>query len=147
MPAGFEWSVIDITNHDQALELYTLLTENYVEDDDCQFRLVYILLNLLDFPLNSVKFRFNYSVAFLQWALSPPGYFPDWILGVRNTKNGKLLGSITGVPATIKVYNTTMLMAEINFLCVHKKLRYCNVINTLYKCILKVYVFFTGISV
>jgi glycylpeptide N-tetradecanoyltransferase len=38
MPAGFEWSDIDVTDPAQLQELYNLLTENYVEDDDCQFR-------------------------------------------------------------------------------------------------------------
>merc|ERR1712157_268764 len=32
-------------------------------------------------------------------------------------------GFITGIPATIQVYDRTIKMAEINFLCVHKKLR------------------------
>ena len=27
--------------------------------------------------------RFKYSQEFLQWALQPPGYQPDWVLGVR----------------------------------------------------------------
>lgn len=27
--------------------------------------------------------RFKYSQAFLQWALQPPGFQPDWVLGVR----------------------------------------------------------------
>lgn len=38
MPAGFEWCDIDINDPAQALELYNLLNENYVEDDDCMFR-------------------------------------------------------------------------------------------------------------
>lgn len=38
MPAGFEWGVIDVNDDDEMNEMYTLLTENYVEDDDCQFR-------------------------------------------------------------------------------------------------------------
>ncbi len=38
MPGGFEWCDIDINDPAQALELYNLLNENYVEDDDCMFR-------------------------------------------------------------------------------------------------------------
>lgn len=104
MPAGFDWCNIDVTDPEQLQELYTLLSENYVEDDDCHF-------------------RFDYSTAFLQWALSPPGFYPDWIVGVRNIKTQKLMGSITGIPAHVTVNDTTMPMCEINFLCVHKKLR------------------------
>jgi len=85
-------------------EIYTLLNENYVEDDDSMF-------------------RFDYSVAFLRWALTPPGYHKDWHLGVRVKGSGKLVGFITGIPAHMAVYNPVVNMAEINFLCVHKKLR------------------------
>ena len=40
----------------QLKELYILLNENYVEDDDNMF-------------------RFDYSPEFLRWALQPPGRF------------------------------------------------------------------------
>jgi hypothetical protein len=36
-------------------------------------------------------------------ALTPPDYFRDWHVGVRASKNGKLIASITGVPADVKV--------------------------------------------
>jgi glycylpeptide N-tetradecanoyltransferase len=35
----------------------------------------------------------------------------------------KLVGFITGIPASIQVHEQTVQMAEINFLCVHKRLR------------------------
>mmetsp|Transcript_2473 Transcript_2473/g.3351 ORF Transcript_2473/g.3351 Transcript_2473/m.3351 type:complete len:457 (+) Transcript_2473:110-1480(+) len=104
LPRGFHWVSVNIGDPTEADEVYNLLTENYVEDDD----------NL---------FRFDYSVNFLQWALQPPGYFKDWIVGVRQTSNGKLRGFITGIPAKVRVHDTMVEMAEINFLCVHKKLR------------------------
>ena len=104
MPAGFEWCSIDVKNTEQIQEMYTLLTENYVEDDDCLF-------------------RFDYAVPFLQWALTPPGYLLDWHFGVRNTKTGKLMGCITAIPADVNVHGQYIPMVEINFLCVHKKLR------------------------
>lgn len=51
MPAGFEWCLIDVHDSAQIQEMYTLLTENYVEDDDCQFRyqstvFVFVLVSL-----------------------------------------------------------------------------------------------------
>ena len=67
--------------------------------------------------------RFKYSQEFLQWALHPPGYFPEWHVGVRVTGSGKLVGFITGVPAVISMAGREVKVAEINFLCVHKKLR------------------------
>ena len=69
----------------QLKELYVLLNENYVEDDDNMF-------------------RFDYSPEFLRWALQPPGSLRDWHVGVRVTKNNKLFGFISAVPATIRVY-------------------------------------------
>lgn len=54
MPKGFEWCDVDVTLQKERDEVYKLLTENYVEDNDCMF-------------------RFDYSMEFLLWALTPPG--------------------------------------------------------------------------
>lgn len=105
LPAGFQWDTLNIDDPLVLKELYTLLNENYVEDDDNMF-------------------RFDYSPEFLQWALKPPGWVREWHTGVRVTsKNKKLVGFISAVPAHIKIYNKVQQMVEINFLCVHKKLR------------------------
>jgi len=103
------WEAMDVTDDDQLSEIYKLLFENYVEDDDNMF-------------------RFDYSKEFLRWALMPPGYIPDWHVGVRwkgteaKPKN-KLVGFITGIPANIRTGKNVMGMCEINFLCCWKKLR------------------------
>jgi glycylpeptide N-tetradecanoyltransferase len=68
-------------------------------------------------------FRFDYSVPFLQWALTPPGYYKNWLFGVRGGKNKKLFGFISGIPVHMNINGKNVLMAEINFLCVHKNLR------------------------
>jgi glycylpeptide N-tetradecanoyltransferase len=57
------------------------------------------------------------------WALTPPGYLQDWHLGVRTLNNNKLVGFITAIPADISVHDRVQPMVEINFLCVHKKIR------------------------
>ena len=44
---------MDISKDDDMKEVYTLLYENYVEDEDGDF-------------------RFNYSIEFLRWALHYP---------------------------------------------------------------------------
>lgn len=80
-----------------------MLTNNYVEDDDNTY-------------------RFDYSREFLKWALTPPGYRPEWLVGVRDEKK-ELVASITGVPVTTLTEADKIKMAEINFLCVHKKYR------------------------
>jgi len=105
MPAGFEWCEIDVHNPVELEELYQLLNQNYVEDDDNMF-------------------RFDYSKEFLMWALTPPEYTSQYHVGVRNAKNNKLMACITGVPATMRVIEDEVKMVEINFLCVHKKLRH-----------------------
>ena len=64
----------------QAKELYTLLTENYMEDGDAMF-------------------RFDYSVSFLRWALNPPGATPDCMVGVRVAQTRKLVAFISAIPA------------------------------------------------
>jgi len=68
-------------------------------------------------------FRFDYSPDFLAWALQPPGWMKEWHCGVRVSKSNKLVGFISAVPANIRMYEKTKRMVEINFLCVHKKLR------------------------
>merc|ERR1711924_84979 len=104
LPGQFEWCQCNVDDDAEAHEIYTLLSENYVEDDDSMF-------------------RFDYSVPFLRWALKPPDYLRNWHLGVRVKSNLKLVGFITGITATIQAYDRTIKMVEINFLCVHKKLR------------------------
>ena len=47
------------------------------------------------------KFRFDYSIDFLRWALSPPGFIPEWIVGVRGA--GKLTAFISAIPVTMSV--------------------------------------------
>lgn len=74
-------------------------------------------------------------------ALTAPGYSPDWHIGVRVAKTGKLIAFISGIKIDVRVrsrYGTvlhvlmvwstadshrTFVAAEVNFLCVHKKLR------------------------
>jgi len=41
LPDGFVWANVDISNRNEAKEVYDLLTQNYVEDDDNMFRFDY----------------------------------------------------------------------------------------------------------
>ena len=69
-------------------------------------------------------FRFDYSIDFLRWALLVPNRYKEWLVGVRVTKSSKLVGFISGVPVHMVLNQDNKIkMAEINFLCVHKKLR------------------------
>ncbi|RKP02515.1 hypothetical protein CXG81DRAFT_10699 [Caulochytrium protostelioides] len=104
LPAGFMWSTIDPTNETEIGELYALLEQNYVEDDDADF-------------------RFRYAPEFLRWALCPPGWHPSWHVAVRASKSGKLLAFISGIPSVLGLRGRHQPLVDINFLCVHKQLR------------------------
>ncbi|EFN55805.1 hypothetical protein CHLNCDRAFT_48776 [Chlorella variabilis] len=105
LPQNFEWVTCNIDNDGELKEIYELLSAHYVEDDDNMF-------------------RFAYSREFLHWALQPPGYKALWHCGVRVSSTGKLVAFISGIPATVRVNATSLKTVEINFLCVHKKLRH-----------------------
>lgn len=52
-----------------------------------------------------------------------PGWRKEWHVGVRATKSRKLVASIAGVPTELRVRGEKIKVTEINFLCIHKKLR------------------------
>lgn len=101
---GFEWVTVDINDKREVDDVYNLLFNNYVEDDEAMF-------------------RFKYSSSFLDWALKPPGWRKEWHVGIRVTSSRKLVAFISGVPVTLRVRSKQVECSEINFLCVHKKLR------------------------
>lgn len=68
-------------------------------------------------------FRFNYSASFFKWALKSPGWLPQWHVGVRVASSGKLVAFISGIPVNMRVRENVIRCSEINFLCIHKKLR------------------------
>lgn len=104
LPDGFVWDTLNLNEPLVLAELYTLLNENYVEDDDAMF-------------------RFDYQPELLKWALQPPGWRQDWHTGVRVVRSGLLVAFISAIPGHVRIYDKTEKIVEINFLCVHKKLR------------------------
>lgn len=68
-------------------------------------------------------FRFNYSTSFFNWALKAPGWRRSWHVGVRASQSKKLVAFISGIPVRIRVKGQVVNTSEVNFLCVHKKLR------------------------
>lgn len=97
LPASFEWDSLDMTDAKCVAEVYSLLYDNYVEDDDNMF-------------------RFDYSADFLKWALMPPGFRKEWHVGVRSSANKKLVAFISGIPQKMRVYAEEVMMVEINYL-------------------------------
>ncbi|EAN32343.1 Glycylpeptide N-tetradecanoyltransferase [Theileria parva strain Muguga] len=104
LPNGFEWISLDINDEEDRNQVYKLLSENYVEDGDALF-------------------RFDYKREFLIWALTVPNYNKDWQIGVRVSSCKTLIGYITAVPVNVNVVGNTLKLAEVNFLCIHKKFR------------------------
>ncbi|KAK7204757.1 glycylpeptide N-tetradecanoyltransferase-like protein [Myxozyma melibiosi] len=100
----FEWCTLDLNDTAQVEEIYDLLYHNYVEDAD-------------------ETFRFKYSPRFFDWALKAPDCRPEWFVGVRVAATKKLVAFISGIPMHLRIRNTTLPASEVNFLCVHKKLR------------------------
>ncbi|KAL8393194.1 hypothetical protein RB595_003118 [Gaeumannomyces hyphopodioides] len=104
MMDGFEWSTPDLTDPTQAKEVYELLNGHYVEDDEAMF-------------------RFNYSTSVLKWAMMSPGWKKQWYVGVRATQSRKLVAFISAIPLHLRVRGNVLDCSEVNFICVHKKLR------------------------
>ncbi|SIO73350.1 glycylpeptide N-tetradecanoyltransferase [Babesia microti strain RI] len=104
LPSGFKWVVCDIHQESDRLQIYELLRDHYVEDME-------------------KLFRFNYSQEFIKWAIAPKGYIKDWHIGVKIESTDKLIGFISAIPCKLSLSGTLINAAEVNFLCVHKKLR------------------------
>ncbi|KAL9931494.1 hypothetical protein V8E36_009659 [Tilletia maclaganii] len=104
LPKDFEWVFIDIDNKQDLEDVFELLSGNYVEDGEASL-------------------RFKYSAEFLFWVLKHPGFTKKWHLGVRVSSTRKLVAFISGIPHELRVRNQSLHSVEINFLCVHKKLR------------------------
>ena len=105
LPEAYEWVELDLTKEEEIKEVYQLLTYHYVEDDNAMF-------------------RFNYSESFLNWALKSPDWKKSWHIGVRAKGPSKVLvASIFGIPTKLRIRDNVVDVVEINFLCIHKKLR------------------------
>ncbi|KAG5913125.1 glycylpeptide N-tetradecanoyltransferase, partial [Claviceps africana] len=101
--AGFDWVTVDLTDDAEMKEVYELLNGHYVEDDEAMF-------------------RFNYIPEVLR-AMMTPGWQRKYHIGVRATLSRKLVAFISAIPVRIRVRDKTFTTSEVNFLCVHKKLR------------------------
>ncbi|KAM3440610.1 hypothetical protein MY4824_002058 [Beauveria thailandica] len=102
--SGFEWVTMDLKSEEEIKEVYELLNGHYVEDDDSTF-------------------RFNYSPSILRWAMMAPGWHKRYHVGVRASQSRKLVAFISAIPVHLRVRDQSITASEVNFLCVHKKLR------------------------
>ncbi|KAK4154243.1 acyl-CoA N-acyltransferase [Chaetomidium leptoderma] len=98
----FRWVTMDLTNDAEMEEVEKLLYGHYVEDDEAMF-------------------RFKYSNSLLKWSLLSPGWKKDWHVGIRS--GNTLCAFISAIPTQMRVRKNVVASAEVNFLCIHKKLR------------------------
>ena len=63
------------------------------------------------------------KTADLSRALLSPGWQKEFHVGVRATQSRKLVAFISAIPVDLRVRKTTFKASEVNFLCIHKKLR------------------------
>ncbi|KAK3901564.1 acyl-CoA N-acyltransferase [Staphylotrichum tortipilum] len=99
---AFRWVTMDLTNEAEMEEVEKLLYGHYVEDDEAMF-------------------RFKYSNSLLKWSLLSPGWKKEWHVGIRS--GNTLCAFISAIPTDMRVRNNVIRGAEVNFLCIHKKLR------------------------
>ncbi|KAG7262569.1 hypothetical protein CRUP_027054, partial [Coryphaenoides rupestris] len=84
LPPGFTWDTLDTTS--TPVELCSLLSENYMEEDD-----------------NTLRRKF--TPEYLKWVLEPPGWQAQWLCGVRVSINHKLVGFISAAPANLRIHD------------------------------------------
>lgn len=101
---GFEWVTLDVSSDADVKDICELMNGHYVEDAD-------------------EMFRFNYGTGILKWYLTCPGWKRQWSIGIRATQSRKLVAFISAVPLQLRVRGNVLNAAEVNFICVHKKLR------------------------
>lgn len=102
--AGFEWVTLDVGSDADVKDICELMNGHYVEDAE-------------------EMFRFNYGTGILKWYLTCPGWKRQWSIGIRATQSRKLVAFISAVPVQLRVRRNVFDAAEVNFICVHKKLR------------------------
>ncbi|EGS22286.1 uncharacterized protein CTHT_0018070 [Thermochaetoides thermophila DSM 1495] len=98
----FRWVTMDLSDEKQLEEVEKLLYGHYVEDDEAMF-------------------RFKYSRGLLRWSLLSPGWRKEWHVGIRS--GNTLCAFISAIPTNVRVRNNVIQAPEVNFLCIHKKLR------------------------
>lgn len=114
LPEGFEWYTVDTTNDNDFEDVANFLNNYYLKDDDGN----YIT---------------HYPAGMLKWALCPPNYQDDLCLVARVSTNKKIVGFISGILIDMKIGAKTIKMADIDFLCIHPKLRNKNLASILIK--------------
>jgi glycylpeptide N-tetradecanoyltransferase len=104
LPPGFEWDEFDINNDETNKEITDFLNSQFVGGPSG---------NLM---ITSTPEKFK-------WSLKTPTSNKYLHLLIRNSKNKKIMASITCDVKKFFINGKIVKMAETNFLCVHMKLR------------------------
>eukprot|EP00826_Nyctotherus_ovalis_P011077 TRINITY_DN1288_c0_g1_i9.p1 TRINITY_DN1288_c0_g1~~TRINITY_DN1288_c0_g1_i9.p1 ORF type:complete len:293 (-),score=83.23 TRINITY_DN1288_c0_g1_i9:101-979(-) len=88
LPEDLEWCSIDV-NTKELIEAYELMRDYFIEDFDSSYRM-------------------NYSLDYLKWAFSVPGYSSEYLVGVRVKATKELIFFSGSIPATVSVDGTTL---------------------------------------
>ena len=100
---GLEWGWVDVREGGQRRELVEFLNAHYVRGE---------------------AYRLEYEEELVEHALTPPGYRREWHVVLREKKKGRIMATITAVPREMREKGgRVVVMAVINFLCVHQRLR------------------------
>eukprot|EP00826_Nyctotherus_ovalis_P034871 TRINITY_DN2942_c0_g1_i6.p1 TRINITY_DN2942_c0_g1~~TRINITY_DN2942_c0_g1_i6.p1 ORF type:complete len:238 (-),score=61.01 TRINITY_DN2942_c0_g1_i6:626-1339(-) len=110
LPEDLEWSDIDI-NTKELDELYVLLRDNYIEDNE--------------------SFRMKYSPEYLKWIFAPPGSYKEWCMGVRVKATKELIAFLNAAPSKGSVDGTVLDLVEVSFACISVKQRSKRLLPTL----------------
>ena len=120
LPEDFEWIDINIENEQERQQVCNFLQKYYIEDDNNEFRLLY-------------------TEDFLKWVFDRPNKEFTICKGVIVKKNEVLVGFISGQLGRTQINKTQLETAEVDFLCVHPKLRKKQLASVLIKEITRVF--------
>ncbi|QKF93738.1 myristoyl-CoA:protein N-myristoyltransferase [Fadolivirus algeromassiliense] len=101
LPDDFQWVNLNMSNETDRNNLSEFLDKCYVEDKEKMFRL-------------------HYSPDFINWMYKDTNHIG---VGITVKKNNLLVATICGKIVKMQVNKNKLDMVEVNFLCVHPKLR------------------------
>jgi glycylpeptide N-tetradecanoyltransferase len=98
----YVWTVFDLSNDKEIDEVCDFLNKNYLSDTKDHFRL-------------------HYTKEYIRWSLGPNSR----MIGIRaHDVNGPIGGTIASSTRKYQIFNKEMMVNDINYLCVHPKLRH-----------------------
>jgi glycylpeptide N-tetradecanoyltransferase len=110
LPDGLKWKTLNI-NSEKDLKVITSFLNKYYNFNDN--------LVSLKYTTKLVKWCLDYDIT--DFNLKSIKTTSDWNIGI--VQENKIIGFISAVPIYLSIKGNNYLTAEINFLCVHTKLR------------------------